>query len=245
MLRGDGDEPLHVRRSVERRRHNTFGGWLADLPHEPLEQKRLEANKGFPSLGRLRDERMGHPLGAKRERTGRQRKPSIADIEGELAIEDVEPLVFIGVDVIVSSMPRTQKASPSSSPSLYPSFARCVSTSDITPSLLLPSQPVAWVANPDLEGGQVAVLRLHVVSAHHVTPPSCSKSRSGASSKWSIFATSPWLTSENSVNAKFSIAPRSRRPRRAGEEARREGGPVKGKRGKEESRPNAVTLITL
>jgi hypothetical protein len=99
VLRGDGDEPLHVRRSVERRRHNTFGGWLADLPHEPLEQKRLEANKGFPSLGRLRDERMGHPLGAKRERTGRQRKPSIADIEGELAIEDVEPLVFIGVDV--------------------------------------------------------------------------------------------------------------------------------------------------
>src|SRR5215203_134520 len=54
-----------------------------------------------------------------------------------------------------------------------------------------------------------------------------------------------WPTSQNSVNGKFSIAPRSRRPRRAGEEPRREGGPVKGKRGKEESRPNAVTLITL
>ena len=100
MLRRDGDEPLHVRRSLKRWRHNTFGGWLTDLSDKPLEQKRLEANKGFPSLGRLRDERMGHPLGAKRERTGRQAQPSIADIEGELPIEDVEPLVFIGVDVL-------------------------------------------------------------------------------------------------------------------------------------------------
>jgi hypothetical protein len=95
----DGDEPLHVRRSVKRRRYNAFGGGLTDLPHEPLEQKRLEANQGFTSIGRLRDERMGHSLGAKRKRTGRQRQPRITDIDCELAIDDVEPLIFIGMDV--------------------------------------------------------------------------------------------------------------------------------------------------
>jgi hypothetical protein len=157
VLRRDGDEPLHVRRTVERRRHNTFGGWLTDLSDEPLEQKWLEANKGFTSIGRLRDERMRHPLRTEGKRTGRQGQPSIANIEGELTIEDVEPLIFIGMDVpgraearrnnyldqavlpgsVVStdldrsSMPRTQKASPSSAPSLYPSVARCGETSDM------------------------------------------------------------------------------------------------------------------
>jgi hypothetical protein len=29
----------------------------------PSNMKRLEANQGCPSIGRLRDERMGHPLG--------------------------------------------------------------------------------------------------------------------------------------------------------------------------------------
>jgi len=51
---------------------------------------------------------------------------------------------------------------------------------------------------------------------------------------------------ERRQKAKFSKVP-SRQPGKASESARREGGPVKGKRGKEEreDRPNAVTLITL
>ena len=78
------------------------------------------------------------------------------DIDGELALEDVEPLALVGMYVpgravartgdnldyaelpgslgfpilIVSSMPRSQNASPSSLPSEYPSFARSVATSD-------------------------------------------------------------------------------------------------------------------
>jgi hypothetical protein len=63
VSRRDGDEPLHVRRSLKRWRHNTLRGWLADLSDEPLELTRLEANKGFPSMGQLRDERVGHPFG--------------------------------------------------------------------------------------------------------------------------------------------------------------------------------------
>jgi hypothetical protein len=77
VLRRDGDEPLHVRRTVERRRHNTFGGWLTDLSDEPLEQKWLEANKGFTSIGRLRDERMRPPFGPKaNEPAGRDSRAS-------------------------------------------------------------------------------------------------------------------------------------------------------------------------
>jgi hypothetical protein len=99
MLRRDGDEPLHVRRGVKRWRHDAFGGGLTDLPHEPLEQKRLEADQGFASIGRFCDERVGHPLGTERKRTGRQAQPSITDIDGEHTIDDVEPLIFIGMDV--------------------------------------------------------------------------------------------------------------------------------------------------
>src|SRR4029453_17724773 len=103
----DGGEPFQVRRTLKRWRHNTFGGGLADLSEESLEQKRLEADQGFPSIGRLRDKRVGHSLGTERKRTGRQRQPSFTDIEGELAIEGVEPLVFFGMDVPGRAVART------------------------------------------------------------------------------------------------------------------------------------------
>src|SRR5215217_4368907 len=99
VFRRDGAEPLHVRRAVERWRQNTLGGGLTGYSHEPLEQKRLEANKRFTSIGRLPNERMGHPLRAEGKRTGRQGHPSITDIEGELTLECIEPLVFLGMDV--------------------------------------------------------------------------------------------------------------------------------------------------
>jgi hypothetical protein len=53
-FRRDGDEPLHVRRTVERWRQKVFGGGLIDISHESFEQKRSEADQGFPSIGRLR-----------------------------------------------------------------------------------------------------------------------------------------------------------------------------------------------
>src|SRR5215203_4291459 len=86
VSRRDGGEPLQVRRTLKRWRQNTFGGGLTDLSEESLELKRLEANQSFPSIGRLRNERVGHSLWTERKRTGRQGHPSITDIEGELAI---------------------------------------------------------------------------------------------------------------------------------------------------------------
>jgi hypothetical protein len=173
VSRRDGDEPLHVRRSLKRWRHNTLRGWLTDLSDEPLELTRLEANKGFPSIGRLRDERVGYPFGTESKRTGRQPQPSLTYIDGELTIEDVEPLVFFGMDVpgraearrnndldqaelpgsVLSTdldrfeMPRSQKASPSSAPSPYPSFASSVETSTMKSSLLVVVQPVGRTAS--------------------------------------------------------------------------------------------------
>ena len=43
----------------------------------------------------------------------------------------VLPGSVVSTDLDRSSMPRTQKASPSSAPSLYPSVARCGETSDM------------------------------------------------------------------------------------------------------------------
>ena len=42
---------------------------------------------------------MRHPLGAERERARRQREGCVGNPEGQLTLEDVEPLVLLGVDV--------------------------------------------------------------------------------------------------------------------------------------------------
>ena len=133
-----------------RRRQHAFGGGLADLALESLELHRREADQRPRSTG-LRVEGVRHALGAERERAGLQRQLRVRDPEGELALEDVEPLVLLGMDVprradarrargsrpgrmrpsvssrpilIVCSIPSSQNASPSSSCSAYPVCAR-------------------------------------------------------------------------------------------------------------------------
>jgi hypothetical protein len=83
VFRRDRNELLHselstvcdetasrVALAVEGRRHNAFGGGPTDLSEESLELKRLEANQGPGCIGRRPDERVGHPLGTERKRTG-------------------------------------------------------------------------------------------------------------------------------------------------------------------------------
>src|SRR5882724_4574009 len=98
VLRPDREELRHVRRGVERRWENAFEGWLADLSQESFEQKRLEADQRSASGGAC-DERVRDPLGAEGESAGRQGQPSVADVECEFSVEDVEPLVLVGMDV--------------------------------------------------------------------------------------------------------------------------------------------------
>src|SRR6266480_6723213 len=98
VLGADREEPRHVRRGVERRWENAFEGGLADLSQESFEQKRLEADQRLASGGAC-DERVRHPLGAEGKSAGRQGQLRVADVEGELSVEDVEPLVLVGMDV--------------------------------------------------------------------------------------------------------------------------------------------------
>src|SRR4051794_24895573 len=63
-----------------------------------LEQERLEADQRL-GLVRLGDEGVRHAPGTECERTGLQRQARVADIDGELAVEDVEPLVLVRVHV--------------------------------------------------------------------------------------------------------------------------------------------------
>jgi hypothetical protein len=65
------------------------------------------------------------------------------------------------------------------------------------------------VASPDLEGGQVAVLRLHAASAGHVTSAAYSRERGECITQmsylWCFLAVARGLRiSENSVTAKFA-----------------------------------------
>src|SRR6266705_1186576 len=98
VLRADGEEPVHVRRGVKRRWQNAFEGGLTDLSQESFEQKRLEADQRSASGGAC-DERVRHPLGAEGKSAARQGQLSVADVEGEFSVEDVEPLVLVGMDV--------------------------------------------------------------------------------------------------------------------------------------------------
>src|SRR6266545_3988898 len=98
VLRADREEPRHVRRGIERRWQNAFEGGLTDLSQESFEQKRLEADQRSASGGAC-DERVRHPLGTEGKSAGRQGQLSVADVECELSVEDVEPLVLVGMDV--------------------------------------------------------------------------------------------------------------------------------------------------
>ena len=95
---GDRGEPRHVGGTFGRGRQNAFERRLADLPLESLELHRREADQSPRSTG-LRVERVRHPFGAERERAGLQRQFRVRDPEGQLALEDVEPLVLLGMDV--------------------------------------------------------------------------------------------------------------------------------------------------
>src|SRR6266704_6089677 len=98
VLRADGEEPRHVRRGVERRWQNAFEGGLADLSQESFEQKRLEADQRFASGGAC-DERVRNPFGPEGKSAGGEGQLSVADVECELSVEDVEPLILVGMDV--------------------------------------------------------------------------------------------------------------------------------------------------
>ena len=74
------------------------GAGCADRALESLELHRREADQRPRATG-LGVEGVRHPLGSERERAGRQRQSRVGDPEGQLAVEDVEPFVLLGVDV--------------------------------------------------------------------------------------------------------------------------------------------------
>ena len=87
------------------RRQHAFGGGLADLALESLELHRREPDQRPGSIG-LGVERVRHSLGAERERAGRQRHARVREPECDLAVEDVEPFVLLGMDVPRRADPR-------------------------------------------------------------------------------------------------------------------------------------------
>ena len=95
---GDGGESCHVRVALGRRRQDAFEGGLADFSLESLELHRREADQR-PCSACLGVEGVRHPLGAERERASCQREGCVGNPEGQLTLEDVEPLVLLGVDV--------------------------------------------------------------------------------------------------------------------------------------------------
>ena len=68
------------------------------LAEEALEVEGLEADQRFRSI-RFGDEGVRHSLRPEGESAGRKRQAPIADVDGEVPFEHVEPLVLVGVDV--------------------------------------------------------------------------------------------------------------------------------------------------
>jgi len=98
VLRGDRHEPLEIGRPARRRRERAGPGRLGERAHEVLEAGGL-GHEQEACLGRADHERMGDVAGPVDEGTrGRLDHPA-ADPERELALDDVEPLVFAPVDV--------------------------------------------------------------------------------------------------------------------------------------------------
>src|SRR5207342_1277941 len=94
----DRGEPRHVRVALGRRRQDGLGGGLADFPLESLELHRREPDQR-PRPAWLGVEGVRHALGAERKRTGLQGQSRVRDPESHLALEDVEPLVLLAMDV--------------------------------------------------------------------------------------------------------------------------------------------------
>src|SRR5437764_12837460 len=95
---GDREQQVHVWMAFERRRQDAFGGGLTDCSLESLELHRSEADQCLRSAC-LGVERVRDSLGAERERAGLQGEAFVGDPEGDFALEDVEPLVLLGMHV--------------------------------------------------------------------------------------------------------------------------------------------------
>ena len=102
------DEPVPLRDRREFRdvrrwtvvvgRQHPRGRRLSHGPHEALELHWREPDKSA-GCGRGTIEGVRHAFGAEGEAAGRQVELRVADPEGEGAVEDVEPLVLLGVHV--------------------------------------------------------------------------------------------------------------------------------------------------
>src|SRR5436190_7813137 len=84
--------------AFERLRQDAFGGRLTDFSLESLELHRREADPRLRSAC-LGVEGVWHALRAEREGAGLQREACVGDAEGQLALQDVEPLILLGMDM--------------------------------------------------------------------------------------------------------------------------------------------------
>src|SRR3954453_18907031 len=107
VANADRDDPRHVGGSVERRRQDARRRTLADLVQEALEVERLEPDERSSSVRRVGDEGVRHALRQEPESPRRQRHARLADVDRERALERVEPLVLLRVD-----MPRRALSGP-------------------------------------------------------------------------------------------------------------------------------------
>ena len=134
----DRDQPCDVGVAFQGRRQHAFGGRLADLPQEPFELHRREADQRSCAAG-FGVEGVRHALGAERERTGlsgrcrvsatqtfsfprarrttRPLRDARATASRARRHDDLEQAVLPAVSslpiLIVWSMPSSQNASPS------------------------------------------------------------------------------------------------------------------------------------
>src|SRR4051794_20316029 len=96
---GGGPEPgRHVRRRRGGGRDLRRGGWGGERADEALESGRFGHEQEARLLG-ADDERVRDVARAEHERAGIRRDRPAVDPDRELALEDVEPLVLVVVDV--------------------------------------------------------------------------------------------------------------------------------------------------
>src|SRR3954451_9251103 len=87
-----------VRVNLERRRNDALGSGLADLSQEALELHGPESDQELGFAG-LHVERVRDSLGPECKRAGLEREARISNPDGQLTLEDVEPLVLLGMHV--------------------------------------------------------------------------------------------------------------------------------------------------
>src|SRR5206468_13079684 len=108
---------------------------------------------------RLGDEGVRDSLGAEGKRSGRERQTPLADVDGELSFEHVEPLVLVGVDVPGRALACTHGDLE------QPELAVRLGAADLH-DLEHPQQPVRL---PLVLAKQVAVLRALCSNGAHLT----------------------------------------------------------------------------